>query len=188
MGMHGEEQFLLHGKAAGMNVYDFWRFAYSDLNADPRDDVAEYLVSRALGIEKPFNKENWTPYDISYRGKRIEVKCTGYFQTWRTDSNVCPHRIFSIRKAHHPDTGVFERQNDVYVFCLLLGNTREEANVLDLENWEFYIVPTLKIDAICGDNKTISLSRIKNLGFDACGFEEIKSRIDAELDNMEKRI
>jgi len=57
-----------------------------------------------------------------------------------------------------------------------------------LENWEFYIVPTLKIDAICGDNKTISLSRIKNLGFDACGCEEIKSRIDAELDNMEKRI
>lgn len=188
MGMQGEEQFLLHGKTVGINVYDFWRFAYSDLNADPRDDVAEYLVSHALGIEKPINKENWTLYDISYRGKRIEVKCTGYFQTWRSDSQVSLHRVFSIRKAHHPVTGILERQNDIYVFCLLLGNTREEANVLDLENWEFYIVPTSKINAACNDNKTISLSRIKNLGFEACGYEEIKSRIDTELDEMEKRI
>lgn len=109
MGVQGEEQFILHGKATPMSVYDFWRFAYSDLNADPRDDVAEYLVSRALGIEKPMNRENWILYDIDYRGKRIEVKCTGYFQTWRTDSRVSLNRVFSIRKAHHPDTGAYER-------------------------------------------------------------------------------
>lgn len=69
---------------------------YSDLNADPPNDAAEYLFSRALGIEKPINKENQTLCVISYRSKRIEVKCTGYFQSWRMDSNVCPHRVFSI--------------------------------------------------------------------------------------------
>ena len=182
MKMHGEEQFLLRGRPAGMDVYDFWRFAYSDLNADPRDDVAEYLVARALGIDKPMNRESWTLYDVLYRDTRIEVKCTGYYQTWRTDGSVSKERRFSIRKAHDPAAGSYERQNDIYVFVLLLGNTREEADVLRLENWEFYVVETKQINAICGDNQSISLSRLKREGVLPCAYDELKARIDAIID------
>lgn len=183
MAMHGEEQFMLNGEPVGASVYDFWRFSYSDLNADPRDDVAEYLVSLALGIEKPMNRESWTLYDISYRQTRIEVKCTGYYQSWRADSAVSQQRTFSIRKAMTPESGIYERQNDIYVFCLLLGNTREEANVLDLKNWEFYIIPTSVINEKCGNNKSISLSRIKNMGYTACSFKSIKNTIDQIIDH-----
>ena len=44
----GQEQFTNHGSPIGVSVLDFWRFSYSELNSDPRDDIAEYLVSLAL--------------------------------------------------------------------------------------------------------------------------------------------
>ena len=61
----------------------------------------------------------------------------------------------------------FCRQNDVYVFCLNTGETRESSNPLNLNNWEFYIVPTTVINEKCGNNKSISLGKIKGLGFSA---------------------
>lgn len=178
MSCKGNESFTYNNNNIGITVIDFWRFAYSDLNSDPRDYLAEYIVSYALGINKPFNKEGWTLFDILYNEKRIEVKCTGYFQTWRTDEKTCKQRCFSIRPAHDNTKNTFERQNDVYVFCLLLGETREEANPLNLNNWEFYIVPTTLINEKCKTNKTISLNRIKKLGITATKYEDIKSKID----------
>ena len=88
---------------------------------------------------------------------RVEVKCTGYFQTWRTDDKVSQNRYYSIKPAHDKVKNTFERQNDIYVFCLLLGNTREEANPLNLNNWEFYIVPTSVINKECQEANTIRL-------------------------------
>ena len=81
----GQEQFTNHGSPIGVSVLDFWRFSYSELNSDPRDDIAEYLVSLALGITEPYNKRDWTLFDIDYNGRPIEVKSTSYFQTWRKD-------------------------------------------------------------------------------------------------------
>ena len=145
-----EDEFKINNKAVGLSVPDFWKYMYSDLNADPRDDVAEFLVSNALGVKTAMNRQDWTLYDINYKGLRIEVKCTGYFQTWREDGEVSKQRTYSIRKATDRKTGIHERHNDIYVFCLLNGKTREEANPLQLENWEFYVVPTSVINCECG--------------------------------------
>ncbi len=179
MSCDGTERFIFNGQDIGINVLDFWKFSYSDLNSDPRDYLAEYLVSHALGIDKPYNKEGWTLFDILYKGKRIEVKCTGYFQTWRTDGATSNIRSFSISPAHDKENNTYERQNDVYVFCLLLGTTRETANPLNLDNWEFYIVPTSLINEQCGKNKRINLNRIKKLGIKTSKYTNIKPEIDA---------
>lgn len=50
---------------------------------------------------------------------------------------------------------------------------------LNLNNWEFYIVPTSVIDEKCGKNKTITLSRIKNMGYTPKRYNEIKETIDS---------
>lgn len=50
---------------------------------------------------------------------------------------------------------------------------------MNLNNWEFYIVPTRVIDANCGTNKTITLKRIKNMGFTPKRYDEIKTTIDS---------
>jgi len=174
----GNEKFIYNAQELSITVLDFWRFAYSDLNSDPRDYLAEFLVSKALGIDRPYNKEGWTLFDILYNNTRIEVKCTGYFQTWRKDENTCKQRCFSIRPVHDNVKNTFERQNDIYVFCLLLGETREAANPLNLNNWEFYIVPTKLINEKCTTNKSISLNKIKNLGIPVTSYENIKTVID----------
>ena len=183
-----EDEFKANDKSVGLNVLDFWKYMYSDLNADPRDDIAEFLVSNALGLKTSMNRQDWTLYDIEYRGLRIEVKCTGYYQTWREDGKVSSQRTFSIRKAIDRKTNVYERHNDIYVFCLLNGKTREEANPLILDNWDFFVVPTSVINHECGENKTISLSKIKKLGYKSVSYEELekKVQIEGELIGMKK--
>ena len=47
----------------------------------------------------PYNKNGWTLWDMNYRGKRIEVKETGYYHSWRTDGKVSQQRGFGITKA-----------------------------------------------------------------------------------------
>ena len=172
-----EDEFKENDRPIGLSVLDFWKYAYSDLNADPRDVVAEFLVSNALGIKQSTNRQDWTPYDIEYRGLRIEVKCTGYYQTWREDGKVSDSRRFSIRKAIDRKTQLYDRHNDIYVFCLLKGKTREEANPLILENWEFYVVPTSVINRECGDNQSISLSKIKSMGYESVTYKQIEECI-----------
>lgn len=80
----------------------------------------------------------------------------------------------------------FCRQNDIYVFCLNIGNTKESSYPLNLNNWEFYIVPTDFINEHCGDNKTISVGRIRNFGFKALKYNEIKCEIDKIVEAMDK--
>lgn len=61
----GQELFTKNGASIGVSVLDFWRFSYSELNSDPRDDIAEYLVSLSLGVTEPYNKKDWTLFEYS---------------------------------------------------------------------------------------------------------------------------
>ena len=121
MNYRSNDEFSINGKGIGLTVLDFWQYAYSDLNADPRDVIAEFLVSNALGIKESMNRQDWTLYDIDYKGVRVEVKCTGYYQTWRGDGNVSERRSFSIRKAKDRHTDKCERHNDIYVWRTEIG-------------------------------------------------------------------
>ena len=181
----GQEQFTNHGAPIGVSVLDFWRFSYSELNSDPRDDIAEYLVALALGITEPHNKRDWTLFDIDYNDRPIEVKSTSYYQTWRKDGKVSPNRTFLIRKATAIGEKEPHRHSEVYVFCVLSGNTEVDSDPLKLENWDFYVVPTAVINEKCGDNKTISLKRIVNLGYRQIPFTELKGAIDSALSEAE---
>lgn len=165
------EVFTANGQSLGFKVLDFWKYAYGDLNSDPRDVVAEFLVSKALGIGESINRQSWLPYDIKYREKRIEVKSTSYYQTWRdeNDKTICRDKRFSIRQAE---------QNDIYVFCVLQGDTREEADPLVMEKWDFYIVPTSELKQNYPGRKTIPLEKFQGFGFSKVCYSEIKNEID----------
>ena len=187
--MTGKEAFVFEGETVGFDFLDFWRFHYSNIYG-LQDMIAEFIVSKALGFNEAQNDQYWTLWDVSYRNKRIEVKETSYYHSFNREGKVSKQRVFGIAKANgsydHAKSGNSEvcRQNDVYVFCLNTGDTREASNPLDLDNWEFYIVPTAIINEKCGSNKTISLGRIKSLGFPAKRYNEIKSEIDKIIDTM----
>ena len=187
--MTGKETFIFDGKSAGFDFLDFWKFHYSNIY-DLQDKIAEFIVSKALGIDEAQNDQYWTLWDVSYRDKRIEVKETSYYHSFNQEGKVSKQRVFGITKANgsydptKSGNSEFCRQNDVYVFCLNTGNTRESSNPLNLNNWEFYIVPTAVINEKCENNKTISLGRIKSLGFSAKRYDEIRTEIDKIIDTM----
>ena len=186
MQLNGDEQFKIGDQSIGLTMLDFWRFKYSNI-FNLQEVIAEFLVAKALGRDVSDNDEYWTLFDIKYRGKRIEVKETSYYHTWNEGKTVSQQRVFGIEKANssYENDSIenrYERQCDVYVFCLNNGDTKEESNPLELNNWEFYVVPTEFINEHCGDNKTISLGRVRNLGFQAKRYDEIKAAVDLIVD------
>ena len=56
-----------------------------------------------------------------------------------------------------------ERIADVYVFCLLKHKCQNTINPLDVEQWEFFVVPRSKLDSDCGDSKSIGLNSLSQL-------------------------
>ena len=178
----GQEQFTLGGNSIGFSVLDFWAFQHSNI-WDVQEEIAEFIVAKALGQDMPYNKNGWTLWDMNYREKRIEVKETGYYHSWRTDGKVSQQRTFGITKAYSrykDNSSEFKRQDDIYVFCLILGETREASNPLVLENWRFWVVPTSTINRLCGDNKTISLGRVKRITNqeNGVGYRDLREEVD----------
>ena len=178
--LSGEEFFTNNGEETKLSIMDFWRWHFCD-RFDLQDKFAEYIVAKSLGLETADNVGSWTLFDILYRDTRIEVKETSYYHSWQTDDEPKSEaRSFGITKAYseyQDSTSTFERQNDIYVFCLNTGKTRKESDPLKLEHWEFYIVKTSVINDLCGDRKTISLSRLKKIT-SAIPYDEIKPTVD----------
>lgn len=186
--LNGKEPFLCDGKPQGFCIEDFWSFQFSNI-WDMVEEIAEFLVAKALGLTMPQNKNGWTLYDMKYRDKRIEVKTTTYYHPWRPDGEYSEDRRFGITKAYSKykdNTSSFERQNDVYVFCITTGReTQESADPSNLDNWRFYVVPTSKINSVCKDGKHVGLGRVKKLSGteDGVMFKELKATIDNVIDS-----
>ena len=94
----GTESFTNEGKPTALTVNDFWSFQFSNILHDP-DEIAEFLVAKALGKTLPSNKDHWTLYDIDYKGKRIEVKETAYYHPFNQPGKISHQRVFGITKA-----------------------------------------------------------------------------------------
>lgn len=187
--LKGSEKFSYQGNGTGMSILDFWRWHFCE-RFDLQDKIAEFIVAKALGLTQADNVGQWTLYDILYKGTRIEVKESSYVHAWQTDNEPkSKSRIFGIGKAYSEymdNTSKLERQNDIHVFCLNTGFTREESGPLKLENWEFYIVPTETINKECGDAKTISLSRLSGMT-EAVDYTSIKDVIDGLIINIQSK-
>ena len=177
------ETFFTHeGQPTCFSVLDFWVWADSDvLNNALRGTVAEYIVGQATGACAPVRIE-WDTVDIKTPEEiSIEVKSAAYVQSW---PQARPSAIsFSIAKTYPWDPRTRQygetrvRSADVYVFCLLAHLDGRTINPLELTQWEFYVLPTRTLDASLGDQKTVSLSRLKEVGAVALGYGQIRNAI-----------
>lgn len=186
--LYGNEPFKYDGIDLGFNVMNYWRFQFSNL-IDNLGFVAEFLIAQALGKEEPDNCNGWTIYDLIYKGKRIEVKATSYWQSWKKSHIISEQRNFSIRKTYvdyQNNKSEKARQNDIYIFCLDKGKDELSSNPLNLENWEFYVVPTKVINELFDNQKVLSLKKLKNIeryGKELT-YEQIKEKVDNIIDNL----
>ncbi|MCB1045381.1 MAG: hypothetical protein KDC35_20735 [Acidobacteria bacterium] len=161
----GDEQFF--GEAAP-SVLDFWRWAFSDLtNNTIRGVLAEFLVAHAAGVLDGV-RDPWATYDLTTKkGLKLEVKSSGYLQSWRdtpgrqVSFTIAKSRIFDTEAGKY--VGEPKRHADSYVFAMHMERDPKRLNPLDLSAWWFWVVPTQQLDAL-GDQKTMSLSRVQQLG------------------------
>lgn len=186
--MIGNEKFTLNNNELDFDILDFWIYKYSNIY-NMQEVIAEFIVEKALNIEKSYNTDYWTLFDILYRNCRIEIKETSYYHPWNENGKISNQRTFGITKANsnyedndNDNENKFERQNDIYVFCLNTGTTKESSNPMNLNNWEFYTVPTSVINEKCGNNKTISLNKVRQLT-KAITYDKLKESIDNLIDN-----
>jgi hypothetical protein len=170
----------------GKNVGDFWAWAYSIvLENVQRGTYAEYLVASALGIADDF-RIGWRSYDLDYHGKKIEVKSSAYIQSWQRDGHSTIQ--YSLKKAILMDdeTAAYvdeppSRIADCYVFSLFESKDRESADVLNAEEWCFYIVSTATIEAQIPAQKTAGLSAIRRLAGEPVRYQQLQTRIHEVL-------
>lgn len=178
-----KEPFIYNGKSAGFSLLDFWIWLGSNvLNNTLRGQIAEYIVTQATGAEVPAIYVEWESVDImTPQLIKIEVKSAAYFQSWHQDK---PSKIsFKIKKTRPWNNETNQREKTprrsahVYVFCLLANKDRNTINPLDLSQWKFYILPTTVINSRLGNQKTVGLSRLKELGAKIVNYNQIHDTI-----------
>lgn len=167
----GNEEFTLHGASAGISVKDFWSWAYSDLlDNTQRGVMAEFLVYSSIRSTPPDSqmRENWLPFDVtSPSGRRIEVKSAAYIQAW-TPENIFAQVRFDIGKKLAWDNATAsyaseaKRNCDLYVFCLFTAMTKD-VSLLNLDYWDFYVLPTSVLNEKLPNQKSIAFSALQKL-------------------------
>ena len=174
----GKEQF---------SVLDYWRFEFSNLVSLPSFySIAEFLVAKAIGNTKAENSGYWTAYDMSYKNQRVEIKSSVYVHPWNK-TRVSEVRSFSIEPTKNSywsseDKG-YERQNDLYVFCLNTNKEIDKVDPLNIDFWEFYVVPTFVINEYANPmQKSISYRVVKRLSGGGVSYSGLKDKIDEAVD------
>jgi hypothetical protein len=149
------------GTDAGLRdatLFDFWRWAFSDLcDDDIKGIFAEWMVGVLLGVRSS-RRVSWANSDLLMADKRIEVKSSAVWQSWKLvrpdgspiDPSPEPKKVdpkfrFSGLRARtaervvRPDD-ISEFKSDVYVFCLHNQEDPAAWNAWNLGQWEFYVM------------------------------------------------
>jgi hypothetical protein len=158
----------------GYSIMDFWKWSSSDLILNKtRGIFAEFIVATAVGFEGCPVQNDWEPYDLTAENGqiKIEVKSAAYIQSWEQEklSDV----LFAIRPPKN-GTG---RPADVYVFCLFKHQEKATADPLKLEQWEFYVLSTIKLNNYKRSETSITLKSLRTIAGDPVSYSELKNKI-----------
>jgi len=161
-----------------MTVRDFWSWACSDLIGNTlRGQLAEFFVARAVESELRVRVE-WDAYDVSSpQGIRIEVKASGYLQSWHQERlsaisfDISPTRAWSANTNTYALTAA--RAADVYAFALHHHQDKSTVDPLDLSQWTFYVLSTAVLDDKCGAQRTLGLGSLERLGAQQVQFADL---------------
>ena len=99
---------------------------------------------------------------------KIEVKSKAYLQSWEQNTlRLDP--LFVAKKARPLDenkggySGEPRRQADVYVFALLAEKDKSKVDPMDLDQWQFFVLPTSVLNNRERSQHSITLKSLKEL-------------------------
>ncbi|MDM5339047.1 hypothetical protein QUF84_17700 [Fictibacillus enclensis] len=166
------------------NISDFWSWGFSDILTNSlRGVFAEFLVGSTLDVlHQP--RIEWDAYDLMYKDKKIEVKSAAYIQSWHEGQYSKISFGIEAKRAYNYETRTYTtepiRNADLYVFCLLYEKDANLIDVLNTEQWHFYIVQTTVLNTLFPLQKRISLSTLEKVT-QPVAFTEIKETIDLAI-------
>lgn len=181
---YGSEEFHNNENKLGYTVLDFWQWSASDLVSNSlRGKLAEFIIAQSLNLAKDSLRSEWSPYDLKIpNGPKIEVKSAAYIQSWfQKEKSKISFDIKETRELSEETAILAEeskRQADIYVFCLLEHEDGATIDPLNLDQWEFYILPTSLLNKEFGKQKRISLKSLKELEPNPVIYKKIRSRIE----------
>lgn len=142
--------------------------------------LAEFVVASSLDMIKS-GCETLTapcmPFDLLYNNKYgLSVKTAAYIQS---------------SSAEHPDHisfDIFQEQTqnetgyncNVYIFCIYTAMSLNE-NPLDMNLWDFYVLPAKTIDSEKQRQKIITLPSLLTLNPIKCTYLELRETVDKIL-------
>lgn len=143
--LKGNERFV----GLDADVREFWAFAMSNLAINNvRGYLAEFFVAKAVGATGA--RIEWDAFDVlTPEGIKVEVKSAGHLQAWaqrrlsRISFGSMKGRTWTPEEGESPEATL---NADVYVFAVQTATSHETYDVLDVGQWEFYVVSRAAID------------------------------------------
>lgn len=167
-----------------INENDFFEWAFGNITDNATRAVfGEYIVHNAIQSDTQ-QRENWDGYDLKYRGYKIEVKTSGYVQTWHTHESKESRIIFDIatKYAWNSDeqtmTSEKVRFADLWVFCIHNEKNIALVNPLDETQWLFLVCSTKWLNEHFKDQKSVSFSSLMYTGLNCVTFIELHTEIN----------
>ena len=144
-----------------------------------RGVLAEFIVARAVGASTDGARDPWATFDLVTPEKiKVEVKSSSYVQSWAQSRLSDIGFGIAPSYAWDPEIGDFKgkpkRQADVYVFALLAHKDKPTIDPMDLNQWEFYVLPTVALNTHFGSLKRVTLGSLKALA-SPVHFDELKN-------------
>ena len=164
----GKEKFHSNNKTFDFDLLSFWQWSVSDLVSNAtRGRLAEFLVAKALDLNMKVRDE-WSAYDLeTSSGIKIEVKSSAYIQSWeQSQLSVINFRIPKTRewdRTTNKQSVEIKRQADVYVFALLVHKEKSTIDPMNVDQWEFYALPTQMLNERQRSQHSITLSSLRKL-------------------------
>jgi len=182
----GNEQFKNAGQKR-FSVKEFWQYGFSGLNSNVlRGALAEFLVENALKENGEIDVRNpWGDYDVLFNDIKIEVKSCSYIQDWDQAklstikwSGLKAKDLFWSTAINGPYVDKEpDYKSDVYVLALLKHQEPDSLDILDMDQWCFYVLSKDRLREISGNRSSVSLSLLNRHGVEPVEFSSLANAI-----------
>lgn len=174
------------------SVLEFWRYGFSNLNSNIlRGALAEFIVENSLRTSEQIDVRNpWGDSDvISTNGKKIEVKCCSYIQDWdqKDYSRIswnglkAKHLFYASLDRSLVNQSIKERpidyKSDIYVLSLFKHQEHATLDILDMDQWCFWVLTKDRIKEITKNGNSVSLIKLQKFDIQPISFGELNKAI-----------
>lgn len=194
--LNGSEEFKHATPIENLTVQDYWAWAHSALSVNvERGVVAEFLVAAALGVARDSNvRDPWADSDVIVSDGmtpggmiHIEVKSGSYIQDWgqKDYSKIVFSRLrgravvangIGILEGMESLSGDKTYKSHVYVMCVQKHKEQDSFSILDLNQWDFFVLSRAEVIAVSRKGDSLALKKIEK-DFGITPFAELANQI-----------